>query len=111
MPTLAALTNVDLPERKLDGLDISSLIKDSGAETPHAAWHWALGKQWAVRKGDWKLLGNARDTADRNNVTAYDEPFLANLADDPGERENRASEFPAIVEDLTAFHEDWLATL
>jgi len=111
LPTLAALTNVDLPDRDLDGLNISSLIHEENAATPHSAWHWALGNQWAVRQGDWKLLGNARDTSNRKNITTYEEPYLVNLVEDPGERRNVAQEHPDIVKDLVAFHENWLESL
>lgn len=111
LPTLAALTNVELPDRELDGLDISSLIRDGNATTPHAAWHWALGKQWAVRKGDWKLLGNARDTSDRNNIVTYEEPYLVNLEDDLGERRNVVQDHPDVVKDLEGFHAEWLESL
>jgi len=111
LPTLAALTNVNLPERKLDGLDISSLVQDAEAETPHESWHWALGKQWAVRKGDWKLLGNARDTSDRNSITTYDELFLVNLADDVGEQRNVAEKHRDVVKVLEGIHEQWLDSI
>lgn len=111
LPTLASLTNVERPDRHLDGLDVSALIANAEAATPHESWHWALGDQWAVRKGDWKLLVNARDTSVRPNVPRFDEPFLVNLVDDPGERRNIAQEHPDIVKDLEGFHADWLDSI
>lgn len=109
LPTLAALTDVSLPDRELDGLDISALIDDGAEESPHVIWHWALGDQWAVRMDDWKLLGNARDTADRENIVRYKEPFLVNVKTDPGETTNLANENPETVKELTAYHQQWLA--
>jgi arylsulfatase A-like enzyme len=111
LPTLAALTGVEPPDRKLDGLDISSLVREANAKTPHASWHWALGDQWAVRKGDWKLLGNARDTVDRRNIVRFEEPFLVNVTDDPSEQQNLAAEQPEITQELAAIHEDWLKSI
>ena len=65
---------------------------------------WLLGRganaQWAVREGDWKLLGNPRDTSHQGEFTERDKLFLVNLADDPGETTNEA-----------AFHEDVVTRL
>jgi arylsulfatase A len=108
LPTLAALAGVDTPNRKIDGRDISAVIRDGSATSPHDVWHWALGDQWAVRQGNWKLLGNARDTSDRQEILRFDAPFLVNMADDPGEQSNVASAHPDLVAQLTEMHEAWV---
>jgi len=110
LPTLAELCGVAPPDRTLDGKSIGGLLRDGGAPSPHDALIWHLGKgnapQWAVRRGDWKLMVNTNDPTQRGSV---DQQFLANLADDPGEQSNVAAEHPGVVEELTALHDAWLA--
>jgi arylsulfatase len=57
LPTLAQLTNADLPERKLDGRDIAPvLLGAEGAASPHEALVFYAGNDLeAVRAGQWKL--------------------------------------------------------
>ncbi|MBI1318210.1 MAG: sulfatase-like hydrolase/transferase [Candidatus Hydrogenedens sp.] len=110
LPTLADLCGVAPPERPLDGKSIAAMLRDPDAPSPHEAMVWHLGRgrtaQWAVRQGDWKLKVNNNDPTTKD---AVDSPFLANLADDPGEQTNRAAEHPELIEQLTAVHEAWLA--
>jgi arylsulfatase A len=60
---------------------------------------------WAVRKGEWKLLGNVRDTTDGRSPGERIPLFLANLKDDPGETTNLADEHPDLVNRLRQLHE------
>ena len=59
-----------------------------------------------MRKGDWKLIGNPKDTSNKAEVT--DNFFLSNLAEDVTEVRNLASEHPEIVKQLTERHEAWI---
>jgi arylsulfatase A len=114
MPTLAELTGVAAPRVHLDGRSLGAVLQRADAPSPHsgAAVHWQLGSganaEWAVRQGDWKLVVNTRSTAggdlDRGRVPL----FLANLADDPGERTNLAEQHPEIVARLRQLHETYL---
>ena len=106
-PTIAELCEVDLPKRKLDGKSLVAVINSAKAASPHREFHWQMGKQWAVREGDWKLIGNPRDTSNLAPITKNDRLFLANLRDDVGERKNVASMHPEIVEKLRSAHENW----
>lgn len=60
----------------------------------------------AVRDGDWKLIGNVRDTSNPKPVGAAVAArlFLSNTGRDPGELKNYASEHPEIVTRLKAAH-------
>jgi arylsulfatase A-like enzyme len=74
--------------------------------------HWQVGlgptADWAVREGNWKLIGNARDTS-RTGPQAERIPlFLANLRDDPGETTNVAEQHPDLVARLCRLHEQHL---
>ena len=68
MPTLAALAGVKLVDPDVDGKSLAKVIASADAPTPHEAVHWQVGEdaaaQWAVRDGDWKLIGNVRDTSE-----------------------------------------------
>jgi arylsulfatase A-like enzyme len=67
--------------------------------------------QWAVREGDWKLLGNAKDTSKTSTAPLMKELFLSNVAKDVGEQKNFAADEPEIVARLKKAHEDWVAEI
>jgi arylsulfatase A len=109
LPTLAELTGVKLPAARLDGRSLMNVIRDPDAPSPHAdhSLHWQVGTgpnaDWAVRHGDWKLIGSTRDTTDGRqpvNVTQ----FLVNLKNDPGETINLADKHPEMVAHLRKLH-------
>jgi len=113
LPTIAELTGVKLPEVHIDGRSLVEVIKNSKTPSVHegSALHWQLGEgtkaEWAVREGDWKLIGRTRDTTDGHSVKTV-ETFLANLKDDPSETTNLAAKFPEKVEHLRKLHEHHL---
>ena len=82
------------------------MLKQPGIPSPHDHFFWLLGKgknaQWAIHKGRWKLLGNAKDQTDRKNVKTLASPFLVDLEADVGETTNVAAEHSTIVEELQA---------
>ena len=111
-PTLAKLAGVDNITHRIDGSDISELIHSADAKTPHDVFHWQTGRgnnaPWAVRKGDWKLLGNPRDTSNKAPITATDSLFLTNLTEDPSELKNMAKTNPELVAELLKLHQQWV---
>ena len=101
LPTLASFCDISVP----DGLDLDGknirLCLEKNAPSPHETLYWHLDKQWAVRKGDWKLHANATDTSTNNPMDEKDSMFmLIDLKNDPGERTNLAEKYPEIVEQL-----------
>lgn len=114
-PTIASLCNVPAPDHRLDGKDISAMIQNNAA-SPHQTFHWQSGggrnnPQWAVRHGDWKLIGNPQDTSNKGPLGDSDRRFLVNLAEDVSEMKNVANEFPRRVKELETLHEAWLDNL
>jgi arylsulfatase A len=113
LPTLADLTGVDGPGVHLDGRSLAPLIRNSNLPSPHAehSLHWQVGNgpnsDWAVREGDWKLIGNTRDTTDGHQPTPV-QMFLANISSDGGETVNLAGEYPEVVARLRQLHEHYL---
>ncbi len=109
LPTVAELAGVTLQGPALDGKSLVRVLKSSTAPTPHEALHWFMGPnnnpQWAVRHGDWKLIGNVRDTTGGALTDDDKKLFLANLSDDPSEQTNLAPREPATVQRLSAIHE------
>ena len=110
LPTLAELTGVKLPAVKLDGQSLATVIRDPKALSPHAdhPLHWQVGTgrnaQWAVRDGDWKLIGSTRDTTDGRQPVQVSNT-LVNLKADPSEKSNLASQHPEIVARLRELHD------
>lgn len=113
LPTIAELANVKPPKHRLDGKSLVSVIESAKAPSPHNVFHWQTGNaknpSWAVREGDWKLLGNPRDTSNKTPITPADKLFLVNLAEDVGETKNVAKKHPEIVNRLQALHDQWLS--
>jgi arylsulfatase A len=98
-----------VPEVTLDGKSLAAVIKDAKAESPHAVLHWQIGKSWAVREGDWKLMFDVEDTTERSPGKVIHGEFLVNLRDDPSEKTNLASGRPEIVARLTRLRALWEA--
>ncbi|SMP69100.1 Arylsulfatase A [Neorhodopirellula lusitana] len=113
-PTILRMTGVKGhagQNAKMDGVDITQLLRDPSASLPSRAMHWLrygelvhyptykndreFGPCAAIRKGDWKM------------VERYPTPHglehrfeLFNLQEDPYEAQNRASEEPAKLAEL-----------
>ncbi|MFT5469556.1 MAG: arylsulfatase A-like enzyme [Verrucomicrobiales bacterium] len=104
-PTVLNLCGV---ERKadspaLDGHSLLPILDSKNAESKYGGvLHFAWGTGWAVRDGDWKLIG--RDLKDGKVKTT-----LHNIGEDEPEVKNHAAEQPEIVSRLTAAHEKWAA--
>ncbi len=120
LPTFAALSGGKLPERKIDGGDISPLLMGkAGAKSPHDVFYFYRGfKLEAVRQGAWKLQlagsdGGAKNTkaakgkTKNNKAVAASEPYprLYNLTDDIGETKNVAVPNAEVVARLRALAE------
>ena len=127
MPTLAELCGVAFPEpalkEALDGKSFANVLK-SDAPSPHETLYWdikPLNQQWAVRKGDWKLLANPLDISqptpwNMNNPRLADiKPMpplvLIDLKADPGETTNLVEKHPEVVEELNAIRAKYLERL
>lgn len=111
LPTIADLTGAPLPGHKLDGKSLKQVIESADADSPHKNFYWQIGKSWAIREGDWKLLGNPRDTSNQAPLTKEDKLFLVNLSQDIGEKQNLATCNPEKVEHLKQIYERYLKSL
>ncbi len=107
-PTILDIAGVPLPGVRLDGQSIAPILNSASAPGSHATYHWKLAKQWAVRDGNWKLIGHPVDTSHKASIGPDDQLFLSDLSRDLTEMHNLASQHPDIVARLTKLHEQWL---
>ncbi|MFZ9088877.1 MAG: sulfatase-like hydrolase/transferase [Planctomycetaceae bacterium] len=114
LPTLTELAGVNLPDLKLDGLRLTDVLKTSSAKSPHQqqALHWQVGTgsnaDWAVRLGDWKLIGRTRDTGNSTGKWDVIRDQLFDLGEDPEEQVNLAEQHPEMTAKLRLLHESYL---
>ncbi len=113
LPAIAALSGTALPDRIIDGIDISPLFyayEVKGIKERELLYYHATNLQ-AVRLGEWKLhlprlpymvhfMG--RRNVGRGTIDSLDVPMLFRLSDDPGEKQNVADLYPDIVTRLKA---------
>ena len=114
LPTLAEYANVPLPKRKLDGKSLAKVIHLGRAQSPHTEFHWmstGSNPQWAVREGDWKLIGNPRDPTRKSPLGKDDKLFLVNLSLDVGEQKNLRNTHPDELKRLKSIHDRWVKDL
>ena len=95
-PTLLELCDIPLPDVKLDGKSLLPILDSPQAPSHHDVMHWQWQKNWAVRRGDWKLIATG------------DKLFLGNLAEKEPERTDHSEDQPELVAELKALHEAWL---
>ena len=96
-PTAVAAAGGTIPkEAKLDGVDLVPFLTGARPGRPHESLCWRMGEQWAIRKGDLKLVA-ARGAS----------PQLYDLATDVGESKELTSARPEAAKDLRAAYEAW----
>lgn len=102
LPTIAKLVGAELPkDRPIDGLDISALLADPKAPSPHdeaGYFYYKNNRVEAVRRGKWKLRLTGK-------------PELYNLREDIGESKDLASAEPDVVKELQQLAADYDADL
>lgn len=110
MPTLAELCGVKLLNLDIDGKSITSVVRSADATSPHKVLFWGGGKhsQWAVREGEWKLIGNVLSVKGDPMNGEDKKLFLSNLATDPSEKTNLAKKNPDVVQRLLRLRQEWL---
>ena len=104
LPTFCALTGTPLPDRTLDGADISPLFFKKPIKSRALFWHFPhyRGKDIVpysiIRDGDWKLIKQYEGQ----------EFQLFDLANDLGETEDLSGQKQNVVDSLNAKLEQWI---
>jgi len=110
LPTAVALAGGAVPETpKIDGRDISAVLKGDTNTSPRQAHYYFLNYQLqAVRQGPWKLaIAPQRETMGRGVLpdAKGNAPRLYHLGRDLGEQQNVAADYPDVVAKLSALAE------
>ena len=119
VPTLLAAAGIEVPDGlKLDGKNLLPVLRDPhGTQLParqivlqiHRGGTPVAGHHVAVVGDRWKLL---RPTGFNKIEPTEDLPYqLFDLAADPYERHDQATEHPQIVARLRRYYEDWFAEM
>ncbi|MEY4483879.1 MAG: hypothetical protein RL693_1331 [Verrucomicrobiota bacterium] len=102
LPTVLAACGVDAPQEKQpDGINLLPILRGETSPPPRHLF-WSSGGEegwWAVRSGDWKLVG------EKAHVSLFD------LSKDIPEQTDLAKEMPEKVAELTKLHDTWLAEM
>lgn len=111
-PTIAEITGAELPEKKIDGVSLFSVLNGSNENTPRQAFFYYSGDQLnAVRWKEWKLVFPFTKPTHVGSIPGKDgwpgkqnrvkfEGGLYDLRRDPGERYDVKNKYPAIVRKL-----------
>jgi arylsulfatase A-like enzyme len=95
LPTLATLAGARV-RRPIDGVSFAPTLLGRARTAMHAPLYWehhgVCGGQQAVRDGDWKAIRLGVGTPSPAPLQLF------NLASDPGERVDVASQHPAVAE-------------
>jgi arylsulfatase A-like enzyme len=98
------------PEWKLDGVNLLPYLEGKQAGRPHETLYWRFGPQWAVRKGDWKLM-QASEEKQLPGTALPKMPVgpvhLFDLSKDIGEANDVSGQHPEKVKELRAAWEAW----
>jgi arylsulfatase len=119
LPTLAEITNSKLPERKIDGVSILSLMKNEPNANPRREilYYFRTNSLEAVQRDYWKLVlphtGNtytgmpgADGFPGRIGRLTIDSLELYDLRRDPGERYDVSDIYPDKVAELQTFADE-----
>lgn len=108
LPTIAALSGTDTPtDRHLDGFDLSPILKGENSQSQtETFFYWTEAQLFAVRSGKWKLhVRQMQSLTDWGESQVLAEPELYDLEFDPGERYDRAADYPELVDSLQSLFE------
>ena len=99
--TLAAFAGAEVPaDRKMDGYDLSPVIRGTGKSPRTDFYYWAFAELHAVRSGPWKLHIQQREPIHYSNIAKMEGPELYNIEADISEKYDRAEAKPEVVDDL-----------
>lgn len=119
LPTVAKMIGAKLPGHRIDGKNIMPLMLKDNAKSPQKAYYFYYGNQLqAIRQGKWKLhfphgyrtmagKPGGTDGIPTKYTGAKIELALFDLEKDIGESKNLKSEFPKVVEKLSALGENF----
>ena len=106
-PTVVKAAGGVPAEYELDGMDIMPVIAE-GASNSDREIFWEMGKQTAVRRGNWKLVLDGQLV---EGAPPEDAVHLSDMKVDMGEQNNLKNKHPEIAAELKDSAETWRAEL
>jgi arylsulfatase len=95
LPTVLDLIDAP-PATDSDGISFAPTLLRSGEQSSHDVLYWELGRQQAVREGNWKLYRRADAEGAIVTVELFD------LADDPDEQTDLSADRPEVLARMLA---------
>jgi arylsulfatase A-like enzyme len=106
LPTALAAAGAQTQDNDaIDGVNLLPYLKGDDDGAPHDALYWRLGRQMAIRQGDWKLV--RYDATVDGMRGQFTEAKLYNLADDIGESNDLIVKEPEKAASLQAAWDEW----
>ena len=106
-PTILDFCGINYQKNGFEGKSMKDVImKNTPAFHDTFCWYF-LKNNWAVRKGDWKLLVGQYDPSQKVPMEAKDSIFLVNVTKHPDELVNVAEQYPEKVKELTQVYHAW----
>lgn len=106
LPTALAAAGVEEPtDDSLEGVNLLDYLTGEATQPPHDALFWKLGRQMAVRQGEWKLV--RYDPVVDGQQGPPTKQRLYNLASDIGEAHDLSNEEPDKAAALQAAWQSW----
>ncbi|NSL90119.1 sulfatase [Chitinophaga sp. Mgbs1] len=120
LPTVAGICGAKLPQRKIDGVDVKSLLFNQPDANPRdeLAVYYGVNSLEAIRKGPWKLVLPHKGRTYKLNLPGYDGfpgatpdvpvgMALYDLRRDPGETLDVQQQFPEEMKALLLIAEKY----
>lgn len=106
-PTILDLCGIKKNESvSFDGKSLVPMIMDKGNKKIHDEFHWAWQNQWAVRVGDWKLIGRGSWNL-KPGQKIPSGTHLGKISGEAPEKKNYASEKKQLLKELKDAHDRW----
>jgi len=102
-PTINSIARIDIPkDRVYDGHDVSEVLFNHGKTNRESIFYYHGEEVFAVRSGNWKAHFKTQENiyTAKAEIVVHEPPMLFNLATDPSEKYDLASEYPEIIERL-----------
>ncbi|MCG8582926.1 MAG: sulfatase-like hydrolase/transferase [Bacteroidales bacterium] len=107
LPTIADYCDVKSLPAELEGKSLQGVIEDN-EQSQHKQFIWKSGGSWAIRQGDWKLLGYPQDNSGKGKPDPDEDLlFLVNIKKDKSEMTNLARQFPDKTDALIKEYLSW----
>ncbi len=107
-PTITHFLGVPPPMKGFDGVDLLPYLKGKKNGQPHDALYFRRDRDYAIRKGDWKLTWNDEEVGTLpHRIQRETPPKLFNIAKDPNEQNDLYRQFPEKARALQKQFDAW----